>query len=511
MPKPSKKIDDSLSESKAPRTSSPGVMMGDRDSWIVEAAASENPFAVHLGDSQARFLWHPLVQHQYGHRCIFYRIKMRNRNLRTIQEAVSTLMTEAHVTTYSPFPILGAWDLLLRAWLNPSEHTAVADKFTQSNAIEEFEEFHVEDFRFLWLQDGLPGLDSKTIEIHRKDVLQVCKRPTEDLVLKLFDDGLLIPVRPRDPKRIPFFIGFHALPGSGRGDSRGIDAMSEVAKNLDDASVTIYKGIGFTNYLLRMCSEDYFEIGRRLEGIFTDVAEEWKLHTETFVAAKLPEWEHDELDPREVGGSITTLGSILGGEFYDEIRELDPATQEQIRSVFVSYSSSLLSGHVEPLFRALFIGRIVSKIEPINSCLPIINHFERLFKRHFSRILSNHFGEDSWEEDFRSVLKEIPTLNASEVARPFMMQSVGTLGQGLNVIARADGLDVGILEASLGTRWPKKLELFTRQIRNPFAHGETFSSEYEEEFMNDWKERATLVCEVGVLYLLLLALDDEQE
>src|SRR5205823_5878498 len=74
--------------------------------------------------------------------------------------------------------------------------------------------------------------------------------------------------------------------------------------------------------------------------------------------------------------------------------------------------------------------------------------------------------------------------------------SLGALAQITHRLGEEDKIPRTDVEGMLGDRWVVDLETFASSIRNPLAHGATFTDAFRRNFLDNWRSRAQLLCRI---------------
>lgn len=443
------------------------------------------------------------MHHHYGERCVFFLVRVQEHQLSDSAVPLSDLMSSAGAVSHSIYLLWGYYDVLVRAWVTPATRDRLIQAFDNAlHLVAEYEEFQVETTNYLWMPPS-ESLTPKVIESHRAkidsvyDAIAAQEGPDTAALLELHADGLIHVLPGRTDNPVKFFVSLSTFPNVSNTRLRGLQAVLNHLSS-GDPWVTVYSGIGFASHLLRFAAPSFDEVLSIVEQEVAPLAEKLRMRTTTLIVATSQTVESDEINPRisEIGSVLAALGSILGAEYEMSIPGLPDDVQDQLRRVFSKYSSTLLGGPAEGLFLGLMRSRIDQKMSEVNRELAQLLHFELLFKRFLADALSRQ-GDD-WEA--RVLEAAHPTSRRQErVGRAKLgEQSLGTLAQGANRLA--DPAMRARFNEVLGDEWVATIERYTGMIRNPFAHGATFTPEFAERFFGKWAEYAELLCKLGIAF-----------
>jgi hypothetical protein len=480
------------------------------------ALALENltPFATD-DTSRPRLVWHPQVHQHFGERCVFFVIRLREQKLEESMAEMERLLGDANVGTYSIYVLYGNYDVLIRAWTTaPARERLERLLDSRVGLVALWEELQVEQVRYLWAGPYSP-LSSKSIEIHRDAIslLAPYRGGEQDIPHDVFEAarglcqaGLLHLLPGRDPRSIKIYVALQPQPG-GSSRTRALEQLIQRLYDTGLSTVSLYSGIGFASHLIKVIVTEFhsvLDVVQRLEPIGAT----FSMRTTSMIIATPHVRESDELVM--TGGSVNPyllqIAGVIGGDYEHRLLELDYDVQEPLTRLFLSYSR-LLATSCDGVFVALIRAVIDRRVEDLYRELVILMHFEFVLKQYLKRHLASTLDETQISSTLTEVVKTMPKYKMEAGENPDIeLLSIGTAAQLIKRLA-----DDGIvttpepLSEALGDGWAAILERYTKQIRNPIAHGTAFTAPYAERFLAQWREYAELVCKICVLYTKLLA------
>ena len=266
---------------------------------------------------RGQVIWHPLVHRRFSEELHYFRIRTTNYSSEFRQSLRRTL-SEIPTMGFCIYQIFGSYDILLRVWftsLNRQKFVESAKRFAGIR----IEEFLVQEFDVSWNESGnIPETpnESELVQLTPEIVQaaqhgQLTKSEMEDLLSK----GLLLSHTISFPNtEYKFFVLMDYSSDVPVGDSLVTQHLKNLIINQSFAEkVSAYSGIGFTRYLIKGVSRDFYNILR----FVTELISAFKfleVHTNTIVVAEEEPCEFDD---------ITLVGSIAAKE-ADTVRSLVP-------------------------------------------------------------------------------------------------------------------------------------------------------------------------------------------
>jgi hypothetical protein len=224
--------------------------------------------------------WHCRVHQRLGETLTYYIVRVRPLNSEEVVRRLQDLLVKRRLGSVRVFPVFGAYDFIIRAWL----HSGVFTDFSMElNSIldqlgyNSVHQFRVEEIDRRWYQSEV---DAELLSSIHDDIIRELQAGQNPELLKTFlDKGLVLQRGPTG--RISFFVCLKTHYGI---DLR--EVVGAIEQYLDGhpsiQQVSIYRGIG-TDYsiLVKGQVENYFNIAGLPNWIGS---QRFVAYTETFLA-----------------------------------------------------------------------------------------------------------------------------------------------------------------------------------------------------------------------------------
>jgi hypothetical protein len=278
-------------------------------------------------------VWHHLVHERLGEVLLYYLAQVRPFNLKKTREELNRLIEEKRLGSIRVFPIFGPDDLLIRAWIHPSEENEfrqwLDDSLEGCRALIPFRVTQV--YKRWYSSDGPQTLDRSLMDvINSRTVREVQSNQNPELLERLILNKLVIKRDVPNLSAIRFFVAIEI-----EEDRRAL--KQEVAKevdqflstNVDIKNHSIYSGYGLCSALVKGQVENFFVIANLVNWI-AERFEALGATTETYLVH----------DPGHIVGDETigeaTFSAISGRNLFiqsviPEIYEMHYAKAETVK------------------------------------------------------------------------------------------------------------------------------------------------------------------------------------
>jgi len=206
--------------------------------------------------------WHHLVHQRLGETLFYYLVRIRPSNLSEIEACLKRIMEDDKLGSVRVFPIFGTYDIIIRAWLYPS----VADRFRNdlevslatAGASRVVHTFRVEHVDQRW--HGKENVDKEMLESLEESTIrdvQLGKNPGK--FAQLVAGNLAF--QRRKTESIRFFVAINVDFLDGELPLGIVNAIKhDLSTTPNIKNVSIYRGIGFCQILVKGEVLDYFSI-----------------------------------------------------------------------------------------------------------------------------------------------------------------------------------------------------------------------------------------------------------
>ncbi len=290
-------------------------------------------------------LWSPKVHEFYGETLFYFLISFGLFEKNTFKK-IDTFLKKMGIDYYCLYAVLGAYDALLRVWLNQSQYSNLLTKFNDYQEIRIVSEFAVKDQKHWALEkkgmaigkitDTDVGLKLAKYEEQELEDLQAGKN--EKLLEELDKVGLLRDIKITwDEKYLKFYIAisepnpiFSVLKSSIYSDI--LELLKSYEDNLNHVNnISIYQGLGVAWLLLKgvaKTQETLINLAMDLRSIVS----RYDLNTTTFVLGKKYS-ESDYIQTDSLKGTYVTDRNIASWipDFYSPgVSPINLKKQEEV-------------------------------------------------------------------------------------------------------------------------------------------------------------------------------------
>lgn len=250
-------------------------------------------------------VWHPEVHQRLGETLYFFLVRLSPLNLREISSDLLEVLHAKQLGGVRVFPIFGAYDLLIRAWLHPS----VSNSFRELLELElkgssrSINTFAVEQIDRAWYgpeqtidRELLSSLDEDSIRAAQSGLDQ-------PLLQKLIDNQIVLVKDQPSTEDLTFFI---AISLEAANSTILVEVVLDIRNYLREhreiKNSSVYRGYGFCSILFKGQVEKYFDVAK-LPVWLSERFKAFGIRSETYlVQGRAPLLENEAI------GEATLLG-----------------------------------------------------------------------------------------------------------------------------------------------------------------------------------------------------------
>ena len=465
---------------------------------------NQNPFrATDIHDS--RLLWAPAVHEFYEETCYYFLLRLENPT-GDVVSTVSQLLARALISSFCVYELFGYYDVLIRIWATARRrHRFIQVLDANKHYIEDAREFQASGIQYLWAEnEDIPSVE---VSHHVKEIAEVrrsiathepVKKETIERIQSL---GLAHGLPQRDKSYIKVYIALSRI----RSDTAERHEAEYVRKSIKDAKelledVSIYTGIGFANYLIKAMVPEFSKIDEITTALLAPLLQEFQLRPMTLIIANNDAPQSDVIDSEgEASLTLYHIELVLGPDFAGVINNLTVIEKESVASIFDEFKS-LLGTPFGTVFEGLLKARLKEDAFLLGEKLIAILRIENLLREFLLDLYKSKLGGD-W---FSVVKKTAPSCGVSADKSPVRDYTLHDYLVITDKLIAEGSISRHDVEKVLATGWKRKLDE-VKDIRNEFAHGNIFKTDYVKD---KWEHMARSVCGVGEIYNALAAIYD---
>ena len=214
--------------------------------------------------------WSYLVHEHLSEKLGYYLVRTRPYSREFVRERLELLIAEHRFGTIRAFELFGNYDLMIRAWIPAN---AVFTTFPELLAgylkCEGVLTFVGTAVHRRWYVEERPQANPKIrkellAHLNPNNIKEVESGNDPEFLELLRDNGLVFERKPLEGTPITFFVSVNFETDLGL--KRGTEAVEEIinylAKNPALRRVTVDRGLGFSEILIKAESDDFYEIGK---------------------------------------------------------------------------------------------------------------------------------------------------------------------------------------------------------------------------------------------------------
>jgi hypothetical protein len=268
-----------------------------------------------------RLVWHPLVHKRFSEELHYFLIKT-NIYSSTFKKQLHEFLFEIGTEGFCMYEIFGNYDILLRVWFTNENRLKFVEYIENRPEIAGIEEFFVQGFNISWHDEsgkcqGDPNVDDlirlSPETIQKAQFGQLSEPEMKELSSKHI---LLSREISFSNKKFKFFV----LMDYASSPLRDFKIREYIEQFIDNQrsyvdKVSVYSGIGFTRYIIKAVSKNFYDILRFILALISEFRI-LNVQTNTVVVAEENPYESDNI--------------TFGGNLEEEtVRFLVPELYEQ--------------------------------------------------------------------------------------------------------------------------------------------------------------------------------------
>ncbi|HXM50196.1 MAG TPA: hypothetical protein VN956_20310 [Pyrinomonadaceae bacterium] len=462
---------------------------------------NQNPFqASNIHDS--RLLWAPAVHQFYEETCYYFLLRLENPT-GDVVGTVGHLLARALISSFCIYELFGYYDVLVRIWATSRRRNRFI-KVLESNRhfIEDAREFQASSILYLWAKNqSIPNLE---VAQHAREVTEVRQSiatheaVNEETLDRIISLGLAHKLPAREDSYIKVYIALSRTPRNlgEKHEAEYVQKIIEDAKALLE-DVSIYSGIGFANYLIKAVVSEFSKIDKITTTLLAPLLQQFQLRPMTLIIANNDAPQSDVIDSEgESSLALFHIELVLGAESASSINKLSSQEKESVASIFNEFNA-LLGTPFGTVFEGLLKARLQEDAFLLGEKLVVILRIESLLRQFLLDLYKSKLG-DEW---FSIVKKAASLCGVASDKSPVKDYTLHDFLVVTDKLIAEGTMSRNNVEKVLGLGWKAKLDE-VKEIRNDFAHGAIFQTDYVK---GRWEHVARSVCKVGEIYNALSA------
>jgi len=444
-------------------------------------------------------VWHPAIHWLYAENLHYFLLKIRAFSNDTITE-IDKLLHESGASGRCLYQVYGTYDFMIRVWLNQNKRSALISRIMQSEHIHNADEFIADTTAI----DFFPirPIDRETIQRlatqhYTPEKLRRAQNGDAELLKQLKKQGLVIKhTTIRKRSGIKFFWLLRCAPDrkTSLGDSLE-QYLVEHASAKDDLieDLSMYRGNGFANFIVKGIASDFFAIGSFVNSFLASHSK-LNVESETMLVTR-QDFGESECDNIDFNTTLSTwqqlqIEQAIGLNEY-ELRELVNMAKED-KDVFVEQFEKAFDAGLFPLDREQILTQVFKAYLAKNNshlmsalALLFIN-LESNLRPFLVMTAQELFGQD-WQKTKMSEIMNAAKLAAGKTVSSF------TMGDYVAFLGHLDKHHNAIITTKLGPNWEKALRESIKQ-RNDLLHGKI------DQPVEDWKQSVAMATALLPIY-----------
>jgi hypothetical protein len=267
--------------------------------------------------------------------------------------------------------------------------------------------------------------------------------------------------------------------------------------------VSIYRGIGFANYLIKGMVSEFEKINEVTVTLLEPAIQRYQLRPTTLIIANNDAPQSDEVDSEDVSYlSLSHLEFWLGVDYAALIEKLSQAERDSLARIFSKFHE-LLGTPFSTILEGLFLAKLKEDPFLLGQKLIIIMKVESLLGRFFVDLYKTKLRRQDSEQgsSWFQVVRDAATLcSVAEGKSPVTDYTLHDYIVVTNKLIATGKLSRKDVEDVLGVEWNERLDR-VKDVRNDIAHGRVFQNQYVKE---KWEDVANAVCNIGDIYNALV-------
>lgn len=423
-----------------------------------------------MEDKQTLLVWHPAIHGFYGEQLHFFLIKFKAAFDPPREEKLIGSLRNCDILGYCIYQLFGAFDILVRVWLNMEKRA----KFVEAIKMKaDFKEFIAFDINYLWANKQIEPDDIRraTIEQGTEKLKEAQNTKASNLIQPLIEQGLILKAVDVSgpPQGIKFFT-FLTFQGEVIREEI-IEALKrqvpDLSKGLRD--ITIYTVNGPAQFVIKAVADNFFHISNfMLKGLQPQFRLE-RISTETSLVAsdKYNEFECDDVDFRDWWSPQETATVSQALNIKKEDLDILSKLERQLlyRKVMEAQDKQIFEKDKTDMLRNIFKGVLQIGAKRRNTIekefLYGLTNVEENLRKFFFLQMPNLYGS-TWQKDILSqiIFNTGIKNDLSKYTLSDLVCALGWVNKNKN----------GVISNLLGDEWE---DVFREAIewRNPIVHG----------------------------------------
>ena len=279
--------------------------------------------SIDTSESKPRLVWHPLVHRRFSEELHYFLISTTMYSS-TFKDQLRRILSDIGATGFCMYEIFGNYDILLRVWLTNASRPKFVQYAEDSQDIAGIEEFMVQGFNVLWHESGntvtAPSEDDlRNLSPDVVQKAQLGQLPRSKINSLLSRNLLLSRNIAFSKEEYKFFVLMSYPAGVPVRDFEITEYLRQfIGRQEAFEKISAYWGIGFTRYLIKAVSRNFYDISRFVLALISEFRL-MKIQTNTIVVADKEPHESDNITfPRSIAAGERLTVESLVPELYDQ-------------------------------------------------------------------------------------------------------------------------------------------------------------------------------------------------